>query len=209
MEKFKPFIVRFEGEYENGIAGTGSGILINKNTILTCRHNLTDLTSYKCFIKDYELQIKAHKYHEVHDIGLVKLSMDLDIGPFPYFGPHYVLDNILTLGYPPLRGMREASLISQKGEVNAISRDWQNCECITISSTVRPGNSGGPVVSLNGCIIGIVTQFANSASSVSADKEDFKDDPAIPFYNAVSAIAIKEILLELDNTLELLFEDYN
>lgn len=209
MEKFKPFIVRFEGEYSNGIAGTGSGIIMNDKTVLTCRHNLTDLRSYRCFAGEHELPIESHNYHEIHDIGIVKLKEKLPLSTFPYFGPHYVLDNTLTLGYPPLRGMREAPLISQKGEINATSRDWHNCECITISSTVRPGNSGGPVVSLSGYIVGIVTQFANSASSASADKDGFKDDPAIPFYNAITSSAIKELLPELNSSLEVPFEDYN
>lgn len=209
MEKYKPFIVRFEGEYSNGIAGTGSGVIIDATTILTCRHNLTDLDSYKCFLGEHELAIDTHKFHEIHDIGIVKLKERLSFTSYPYLGVHYVLDNTLTLGYPPLRGMREAPLISQKGEINASSKDWNNCDCITISSTVRPGNSGGPVVSLSGYIVGIVTQFANSASSVSSDKKEFKDDPSIPFYNAITASSIHELLPELDKTLQVLFEDYN
>lgn len=209
MEKLKPYIVRFEGEYSDGIAGTGSGILIDDSTVLTCRHNLTDLNSYRCFIGEYELPIDTHKYHDIHDIGIVKLKEKLSFGNYPYLGPHYVLDSTLTLGYPPLRGMREAPLISQKGEINARSKDWNNCECITISSTVRPGNSGGPVVSLSGYIVGIVTQFANSASSASSEKDGFKDDPSIPFYNAITSSAIYDLLPGLDNTLQIRFENYN
>ncbi len=208
MEKYKPFIIRFEGEYQNGISGTGSGILVNKNTILTCRHNLTDLVKYKCFSGETELEIIEHKYHEIHDIGIVKLKNDINISIFPYFGLPYVLDNTLTMGYPPLRGMREAPLISQKGEINALSKDWWNCDCITISSTVRPGNSGGPVISHKGYIVGIVTQYANSAESVSADKEGFKDNNSIPFYNAIASTGIIEILSELDNSIPIMFENY-
>ena len=208
MKKYEPLIIRFEGVYENGNSGTGSGIIINKNTILTCRHNLTDLTEYNCYLGDTKLKISEHKYHEIHDIGIVKLKEEIDIEQIPYFGAPYVLDNTLTMWYPPLRGMREAALISQKGEINAVSRDWHNCESITISSTVRPGNSGGPVISESGYIVGIVTQFANSASSVSADKDGFKDDHSIPFYNAISSTAIIEILKELDNSIPILYEDY-
>ncbi len=208
MKKYEPFIVRFEGEYKNGNSGTGSGILINKNTILTCRHNITDLVKYRCFIGDSELQIDNHSYHDKHDIGIVKTLNDLNYGSFPYFGEPYVLDTTLTMGYPPLRGMREAPLISQKGEINALSRDWNNCSCITISSTVRPGNSGGPVISKKGYIVGIVTQYANSATQVSVDKENFIDNKSIPFYNAIASTDIIKILTELDTSIEIAFEDY-
>lgn len=208
MEKYKSYIIRFEGEYQNGNSGTGSGILINKNIILTCRHNLTDLVKYKCFLGDDELEIIEHKFHEKHDIGIVKLKKDIRFPVFPYFGLPYVLDNILTMGYPPLRGMREASLISQKGEINALCKDWGNCDCITISSTVRPGNSGGPVISSKGYIVGIVTQYANLADEVSADKEGFKDNHSIPFYNAIASTGIVQILSELDNSISIIFENY-
>ncbi len=208
MEKYKPFIIRFEGEYQNGNSGTGSGILINKNTILTCRHNLVDLVKYNCFLEGNELKKTEHKYHEKHDIGIVKLKDDINRPTFPYFGQPYVLDNTLTMGYPPFRGMREASLISQKGEINALSKDWGNCDCITISSIVRPGNSGGPVISHKGYIVGIVTQCTNSADSVSADKDGFEDNHSIPFYNAIASTGIIQILSELDKSFSIIFENY-
>lgn len=208
MGKYKLLIIRFEGYYEDGRSGTGSGILINSDTILTCRHNITDLIEYNCFLGDVKLEIKSDKYHQLHDIGIVKLTSDINLKQTPYFGKPYVLDNTLTMGYPPLRGMREAPLISQKGEINAISKDWQGCDCITISSTVRPGNSGGPVISKSGYIVGIVTHFANSAEEASADKNGFKDSHAIPFYNAIASTEIVKIISELDNSIPILFEDY-
>lgn len=207
-EKYKPFIVRIEGHYKDGESGTGSGILINNNTILTCRHNLTDLEDYKCYLGERELEISDHKYHDIHDIGIIKLKNLVPSSYYPYFGMPYELDETLTMGYPPLRGMREAALISQKGEINAISKDWQNSDCITISSTVRPGNSGGPVISKSGYIVGIVTQYANSASSISAEKDGFKDNHSIPFYNAIASTSIIKILSELDNDIPILFENY-
>lgn len=207
-EKYKPFVVRIEGYYTNGESGTGSGIIINSNTILTCRHNLTDLVEYDCYLGESKLEKLNDKYHHTHDIGIIKLESKLSFPYFPYFGAPYELDDTLTMGYPPLRGMREAALISQKGEINAKSKDWQNCDCITISSVVRPGNSGGPVISTNGYIVGIVTQYANSASSVSVDKESFIDNNSIPFYNAISSNSIVKILEELDKSIEINYENF-
>ncbi len=208
MEKYKPFIVRFEGSYKNGSSGTGSGIIIDEKTILTCRHNLTDLDEYDCYLGESKLCLLEHKYHDVHDIGIVKLANPINISPFPYFGIPYVLDDTLTMGYPPLRGMKDAALISQKGEINAICKNWEDCDCITISSTVRPGNSGCPVISKSGYIVGVVTQSTNSASSASVDKTDVRDDLSIPFYNAIASTAIIEILSELDNSISIRFENY-
>lgn len=60
----------------------------------------------------------------------------------------------------------------------------------------------------NGYIVGIVTQYANSTDTVSADKEGFRDNHSIPFYNAIASTGIIQILSELDNTIPIIFEDY-
>lgn len=208
MNKLRDFIIRIEGVNSFGESGTGSGILINANTVLTCKHNLTDLNEFACYLGDEKIEILNYSVHYKHDIGIVKLSNVINRSFFPYFGPPFELDNVITMGYPPLRGMREAALITQKGEINALCTDWGGCDCITVSSTVRPGNSGGPVISKNGYIVGIVTQFANSASSASSDKNEFKDNNAVPFYNAISSFGIRNNIKEIDDSLHLTFENY-
>lgn len=205
---YEPFIVRIEGEWTDGSSGTGSGVLINENTILTCGHNITDLQRITCCKGDLELKISKTNSHSKHDIGIIKLQENINLTTFPYLGPAYILDKTLTLGYPPVRGMREAPLVAQSGEINAISKDWNGCDCITISSITRPGNSGGPVISQHGYIVGIVTQQANSATCVSADKEIICEDKSIPFYNAIASNEIVRVAIEIDNTIALKYEDY-
>ena len=208
MSKLHDFIIRFEGHNSLRVSGTGSGVLIGPDVILTCKHNLTDLKKFECFLGEEKLEIESYNFHEKYDLGLVRLKTKISRHFFPHFGTPFQLDNVITMGYPPLRGMREAALITQKGEINALCTDWWGCECITISSAVRPGNSGGPVISLNGYIVGIVTQFANSASSASSDKNDFVDSSATPFYNAISSIGIMNNINAIDPSIDIKFENY-
>jgi hypothetical protein len=42
----------------------------------------------------------------------------------------------------------------------------------------------------------------------SSDKDEFKDDTSVPFYNAITASAIVQILFSLDSGLNVSFEDY-
>lgn len=206
--KYKPYIVRIEGKYPSGESGTGSGVLFGENTILTCGHNIDDLKEISCWIGESELKISEVISRGKYDIGIIKLAQGLDYKVYPYFGAAYVLDETLTLGYPPLNGMSEAPLIAQSGEINAISKDWYDYDCITISSITRPGNSGGPVVSKNGCIVGIVTQKANFANYVSVDKNYFCEKETQPFYNAIATNEIIRIVSEMDESIEIVYEDY-
>ena len=207
-ELYQPFIVRIEGFYkESNVSATGSGVLIDKNTILTCAHNINDLNDHKIFVGEKELQIKEKKIHGKHDIGIIKIEDYQDLKKFPYFGKPKELDRTLTLGYPPLTCMTEAVLVAQRGEINAISKDWNNGENIIISSITRPGNSGGPVVSEEGFIVGIVVNAGYSIDEIDCDK-NVKSNNNAPFYNAISSNEIVKIIKELDAEFEIVFEDY-
>lgn len=205
---YEKYIVRIEGEDINGVNATGSGILIDSNIILTCGHNLNDITNHRCFIGDMQLEIIEIKPHCKYDIGIIKTQPILGIDSFPYFGQPKNLDKTLTLGYPPLRGMREATLIAQSGEINAIARDILNIENITISSITRPGNSGGPVISEEGYIVGIVVNSTNSVQRISCDKETRNENISIPFYNAISSNEIGKIIKEIDSNVQINYENY-
>ena len=205
---YERYIVRIEGEYCDSKSATGSGILINNNTILTCGHNISDIKNVRCFSREDELKIVNMNRDQKHDIGIIKIEKINNITIFPYFGMPRVLDRTLTLGYPPFRGMREAPLIAQTGEINAIAHDWQGAENITISSITRPGNSGGPVISKEGYIVGIVVSAADEVESISSEKDVEKSKSTIPFYNAISSNEIINILKDMDDELKIVFEDY-
>lgn len=208
-ELYSQYIVRIEGEHKtNNISATGSGILINKNTILTCAHNINDIKEHSIWINEKELQIKDMKAHSKHDIGIIKIEDYNEVSIFPYFGTPKELDKTLTLGYPPLTCMKDAALVAQSGEINAIAKDWKDAENIIISSITRPGNSGGPVISEEGFIVGIVINAGYSVTQIDSEKEVKTKEFSTPFYNAISSNEIIKALKELDSELEIIFEDY-
>lgn len=220
-KKLEAYIVRIEGESSKGI-GTGSGILISENCILTCRHNIVDMNITSCWIGERRLEIISAATHDKYDIGIIKIAELMDYNSFPYLGSPYILDKTLTLGYPPISGMREPLLFAQRGEINAIGKEtFSGCECVAISSITHPGNSGGPVFSLYGYIVGIVTEstmFVDSFDSKGSEKsntgenttkEDCLDNNKnSPFYLAISSNTIRNAVSEIGEGVEIRFEDY-
>lgn len=69
------------------------------------------------------------------------------------------LEDVLTMGYPPLRGFK-SGLIASKGEIISKevskSRDEQ---MIIFGATIKGGNSGGPIINRLGKVVGIVTHL--------------------------------------------------
>ena len=213
-EQLTDFIVRIEGINSKNIIGTGSGVLISENTILTCAHNIRDMEITSCWVGDNHLTIIEQQAHERYDLGIIKISPINTGKAHPYFGSPAVLDRTLTLGYPPLRGLREPLLLAQSGEINAVGTEtFSGCECITISSITRPGNSGGPVFSMQGYIAGIVIEQATSAASFTVEEQDDisgmqKQPVESPFYLAISSTALKSIIPEIAPDVVIRFEDY-
>lgn len=60
------------------------------------------------------------------------------------------------------------------------------------SAIARPGNSGGPVVAMDGRVVGIVTR------SLERDKEEADFMAPMPFFAAVPSKLIAQALTELD-----------
>ena len=126
------------------------------------------------------------------------------------FSGGQVLDTILTFGYPPISRIRETPLIVQKGEINAISTNYNGDKCLIYSSVVRPGNSGGPIFSDKGYFVGMVTEHLErktTTNTVIVDKGKSVEEQiqslcdqinmipqVVPFYAGLIA---KEIFEEL------------
>jgi hypothetical protein len=207
---YSKYVVRIEGymEREGKIKSvTGSGILISDRVILTCKHNIYGIKDHKIYILEEEYEITDEmKTHQNEDIGLMYLNKPKKMDYYPFFETPSMLEQTITLGYPPIRGCREACLIAQTGEINSIASNWKGYECITISSITRPGNSGGPVVSANGSILGIVTQVGYECSIASVDSKDNNENIHAPFYIAITSSALEQIVQEIDNSASITFK---
>lgn len=202
------FVVSIIGKNSNGDVGIGSGIIINNDTILTCKHNLEDLNEIKCDSTFFEIKIIETFRHKVCDIGLIKIEKLDYHKQFPYFGEPIVLDKVLTMGYPPLTGIKDHLVVSQTGEINAIGTEYfTGCECIVISSITRPGNSGGPVFSKSGYIVGIVIRSSNTSTQFGGEN-DKERESSTPFYLAISSNELRRLIPEVLSSVQVNYEEY-
>lgn len=76
-----------------------------------------------------------------------------------WLGDEYVLSDVLVMGYPPIPFSPKPLLISAKCEVNTIVDKYTGGHPHFILSTmVRGGFSGGPVITEQGIVLGLVTE---------------------------------------------------
>jgi serine protease Do len=151
---------------------------INERYVLTAKHNIlggkfrvfshqgTELIVTDIWTTCEDGDIPNNKFI---DIAILKISSPLlkIIKPFQ-LDQYELLDNILTIGYPPIPGFdaiqiaETASIAGSKSTVGHISGEGTSYigkqDFFLISARIKGGNSGGPVINKFGKVVGMVTE---------------------------------------------------
>jgi pSer/pThr/pTyr-binding forkhead associated (FHA) protein len=112
-----------------------------------------------------EVELVANDHTDLALLQLVGLRIDADAIPELAPRDHVLepLDPVVSFGYPRGDEMLEgtiAAMSATRGEVSKIQ------ETIQLHAPVYPGNSGGPVLDLEGMVVGITTRRWGEATAV-------------------------------------------
>ena len=97
-----------------------------------------------------------------------------DVNPAITLGGHLddwindslVLMPILLMGFPPVPTSRGPVLLAVTGEVNAVvDTYWSTHPKFVVSSTARGGFSGGPVITEQGWLLGVLTESLDQGAT--------------------------------------------
>ena len=200
-----PGLIHITGTKRDGDVASGTGLVIGSSHVLTCGHVVRDMEldreqrfqGRKCIVN--EASIHAHP-----DVDIAVVEVDGErLSPLKgaLFQTPVVAQTVYTLGYPRLPGLRDASVIMQPGTVTSESVTSLAGESLFLYSAVaRPGNSGGPVVSRDGYIVGL--------SIVDATAEYHPNEAFSPHYAGIPAEIVAEAVAGLGLGVELPFETY-
>ena len=154
-DQYKASVVRIETDL-----GVGTGFIIKPDgTILTAAHVVRDATTITVYLSDgttYPGTVLG--MDTIHDIALVKITatgltvIDLASGGSADLG-----EQVVVMGY----ALGSKNLSVTTGIVSSLNYDsGTNVRYVQTDSAVNPGNSGGPMLNLNGQLIGMVTAKA-------------------------------------------------
>ena len=148
-----PVAVPVEPEILEPTDGVGTAFFVNNTDLVTARH-VVDRCARLTFADGTELQLVAQ--HPTLDLALLSSPRrSRDWIPVHLTGNANLGQRIVVLGYP-LFGTLGTALNSTGGNVSALSGIGDDPSEITFTAPIQPGNSGGPLLGLDGSVIGVV-----------------------------------------------------
>lgn len=189
-----PGLVRITGTNDKGDVVAGTGLIIDHRHVLTCAHVVDDMeVDDQQTFQRIERSIQRNLIH-VHsrlDVAVIRVS-----GP-PLTPPEGILfqqpvvgQEVYALGYPKLPGLRDASVTMQQGAVTNPAVTSLNGDPLFLYSAIsRPGNSGGPIISADGYVVGL--------SVVDSTAQYHDGEPFSPHYVGIPAPHVVNAAQEL------------
>ncbi|HSX42630.1 MAG TPA: serine protease [Candidatus Saccharimonadales bacterium] len=170
IQKIKPSLpVILVADANNSIVSKGSGFIFQQNDLIaTCAHVVDDADdgNINLLFPDDDSNFVPAKVvitdHE-HDIALLKFQPNkereaLNLSRQP------VLEGmpVMFAGYP----FSLMNLTTHQGIVSSIIKDPTGMTRYLIDGTVNPGNSGGPLMNIQGEVIGVINATRRESSDI-------------------------------------------
>lgn len=167
VEQARPSVVRIQ---HSGLsAGSGVVIAVDGDTgyLVTNSHVVQGLESVKVIVNDAQVYAgRVEGMDEIHDLAVVSICCGefqaLSFGSIDDLRPG---DDVVAIGYA--MGLEGMATIT-RGIVSAIRYDpLVQSEVIQTDAVIAPGNSGGPLLSLSGELLGINTFYMPESTAAS------------------------------------------
>lgn len=191
---YKGLVVPLVGEDKNGDYAVGTGFKYS-NGIVTAKHCVTDVKTLR--IKGYRAVDLTGKPVYISDIDGVDIAF-IETGelaePNLFSEDGKVMQEVLVMGYPKIPAFTsfltaEKATISSKassritptrGAIAACGDEYlAKIDAMLITARIRGGNSGGPVINQNGCLVGVACQVPD-CNSAHGDYDDLGYGIAVP-----------------------------
>ena len=145
-------------------------------------------------------------FHDREDVGIIRIKHERQRRlPDLSFRESRLLERIVVAGYPYVPQSLEPIMTFKTGEIfGKVGKTIDGCGVELFSAIARPGNSGGPVVGLDGQILGIVTRSLERA------RETADTMPNFPFFAMVPSVQIAKAVSQLPKAETIIpWEDYS
>lgn len=141
-----------------GSVGTGTGFLVSPSLMMTAAHVVTDAASIGVQVAGSNVSAAVLGLDEGLDVALIRLSAPVNGHPFDVAtSPPSTGQDVDALGFP-----FGENFTSTRGSISGLDRSGRTeagpvSNLIQTDAAVNPGNSGGPLITVDGRVVGVVS----------------------------------------------------
>ena len=155
-------------------SGNGSGFFISRNVIATNHHVVDGAKKLEVVIQTEEsvktYSAKVLSVDKLNDLALITIEDDdfVEYETLPYQIASRSIEvgsSIFTMGYPIVGSMGSEIKVTD-GIISSKTGFQGNVSTYQISAPIQPGNSGGPMFSKDGKLVGITSAGIPGAENV-------------------------------------------
>ncbi len=188
-------IIAFDPRTKMRVGGGSGFVYYNSGIVVTCNHVIenSNLTYFVKFpdISEYKIA-KILLRDEEHDIALLEIKDSSSKPLVPFSGDVKKGIEVMFSGYP----LDLADLTTHQGIISSITKDATGITTYLIDGTVNPGNSGCPLMSIDGNVIGIVNAQRREGKDV-LDRVDNMRSGAISIHEVDMVDIYKALMSNL------------
>ena len=167
-EAIAPAVVEIRVTGDELVGGQGSGFVYDGETVLTNQHVVMEASEVDVGFRDGEWQSGTVLATDVHsDLAVVSIeSAPDDLSPLEFVREAPAIGTeVVAIGSPfGLGGSASAGIVSGVNRSLPSPTGFSIPAAIQTDAAVNPGNSGGPLASLNGDIVGVI--FAGGGDNI-------------------------------------------
>jgi len=160
VSKLESSVVMVIGLNDQGKAvSQGSGFAVGNGLFMTNHHVLKDATSFRIITfsqQEYVVEGVA-KYDEHKDLAIIKTKVKTNITPLRIGSINTVekMDRVVAIGSP--EGLFNTISEGAVSGIRKMSNQYGETRLIQTTAPVTFGSSGGPLLNLQGEVIGVIT----------------------------------------------------
>lgn len=160
-EKAPPFTTASKTQPKS----SGTGFVVTADGyVLTCQHVVAEAASVKVNMDDKLYDAQVVKADPSSDLALLKINGSFLPLAFSANRSVKLGQEVFTIGYPN-PSIQGVSAKLTRGDINSLTGFQDDMRLYQISVPVQPGNSGGPLIDMDGNVNGVIVAMLDAQAT--------------------------------------------